>query len=79
LGEWVRLKSKYGESGVLKVKYTEKIRPYLLYTTFHYPESRINFLFGDEGDLETKTTRFKALPVQPLPLQRELERESRME
>ncbi|MEO1941600.1 MAG: molybdopterin-dependent oxidoreductase [Campylobacterales bacterium] len=69
LGEWVRLKSKYGESGVLRVKYTEKIRPYLLYTTFHYPESRINFLFGDEGDLETKTTRFKALVVEPIPVQ----------
>lgn len=71
LGGRIRLKSRYGESGVLEVKYSEKVRPFTLYATFHFPESGINFLFGEEGDRWTKTARFKSVEVEPIPIETE--------
>jgi formate dehydrogenase major subunit len=64
IGEYVKLKSKYGESGVLKVKFTKNVRPYTLFTTFHFAKSGINALFGDEHDHKVKTARFKAVEVE---------------
>ena len=68
IGEFVKLKSKYGESGKLKVKYTNSIRPYTLFTTFHFAKNKINFLFGDEADHKVKTARFKAIEVEVIPI-----------
>jgi len=68
LGEWVKLSSKYGETPPLPVKYSSKIRPYTLFTTFHFWESGINRLFGNEGDRWTKTARFKGIEVIPIPV-----------
>ena len=64
LGEYIKLKSKYGQSEKLKVKYTKSLRPYTLFTTFHFAKNRINFLFGDESDHKVKTARFKAVEVE---------------
>ncbi len=64
LGEYIKLKSKYGKSEKLKVKYTKSVRPYTLFTTFHFAKNRINFLFGDEADHKVKTARFKAVEVE---------------
>ena len=64
IGEFVKLKSKYGESGVLKVKFVDSVKPFTLYTTFHFVESGINYLFGSEGDEKVKTTRFKSVEVE---------------
>jgi len=64
----VKLKSHYGESSPLKVKFTDKVRPYTLYATFHFSKSKINFLFGDEADHKVKTARFKAVEVKIVPL-----------
>jgi len=62
--EFIKLKSIYGESGKLKVKFTKKVRPYTLYTTFHFAKNKINYLFGDEADHKVKTARFKAVEVE---------------
>ena len=64
----VKLKSKYGESGELKVKFTDSVRPYTLFTTFHFAKNKINFLFGDEADHKVKTARFKAIEVEIINL-----------
>jgi formate dehydrogenase major subunit len=64
----VKLKSKYGESGELKVKFTNSVRPYTLFTTFHFAKNKINFLFGDEADHKVKTARFKAIEVEIINL-----------
>ncbi len=58
------LRSQYGESAPLKLKESKTIKKGTLYTTFHFKESKINYLFGDEGDEITKTPRFKALKVE---------------
>ncbi len=63
IGEVVKLKSSYGESAPLKVKFTKTVRPYTLFTTFHFAKNKINYLFGDEADHKVKTARFKAVEV----------------
>jgi formate dehydrogenase major subunit len=64
IGEYVKLKSKHGESSPLKVKFTKTVRPYTLFTTFHFAKSNINALFGDEHDHKVKTARFKSVEVE---------------
>lgn len=66
IGEYVVLRSKYGQSGRLKVKFTDTVRPYTLYTTFHFAKNGINSLFGDEHDHKVKTARFKSVRVEVL-------------
>jgi formate dehydrogenase major subunit len=60
----VKLKSSYGESSELPFKITKTLKKGTLFTTFHHPESRINFLFGDERDELIATALFKSLPVE---------------
>ncbi len=61
--KYVSLVSKYGKSAPLKIKFTKSLRKGTLFTTFHHPESKINFLFVDEADEMTKTARFKSIKV----------------
>jgi len=69
LGEYIKLQSRYGESEKLKVKYTKSVRPYTLFTTFHFAKNKINFLFGDEVDHKVKTARFKAVEVEIISIE----------
>jgi len=57
------ISSKYGKSAALTPKESKAVKKGTLYTTFHFSESKINYLFGDEGDKITKTSRFKAVKV----------------
>jgi formate dehydrogenase major subunit len=59
----VTLRSRYGNSELLKIKISDKIKKGTLYTTFHHAKSKINFLFGDESDFLTKTAKFKSIKV----------------
>ncbi|HIP54161.1 MAG TPA: hypothetical protein EYH11_01665 [Sulfurimonas autotrophica] len=34
----------------LRVKFTNKVRPKTLYTTFHHADSKLNNIFGDKSD-----------------------------
>ncbi len=67
-GDRVILKSDYGESEALSVKYTDKIKPKTLFCTFHHAKSRINALFGDESDELIMTARFKSVKVEVIPV-----------
>ncbi len=67
-GDKVILKSEYGESEALTVKYTEKVKPKTLFCTFHHAKSRINALFGDECDELIMTARFKSVKVDVIPV-----------
>ncbi|WP_457642849.1 molybdopterin oxidoreductase family protein [Persephonella sp.] len=66
--EKVILKSQYGETDVLPVKYVSWLKKGTLYTTFHFAKSKINYLFGDEADIFVKTARFKSVKVQVIPV-----------
>jgi len=66
-GDKVILKTEYGETSVLNVKYTDKVKPRTLFITFHHARSRINAIFGDEMDELIMTARFKSLRVSVVP------------
>lgn len=68
LGARVIMRSKYGESEVLSVKYTDKVKSKTLFCTFHHSKSRINALFGDESDELIMTARFKSVKVELIPV-----------
>ncbi|HRF57280.1 MAG TPA: molybdopterin dinucleotide binding domain-containing protein, partial [Campylobacterales bacterium] len=61
LSKPIVLKSIYGESAPLRLKESKGIKKGTLFATFHFEESFINRLFGDESDSATKTPRFKAV------------------
>jgi formate dehydrogenase major subunit len=62
--ERVILKTEFGQSTPLKVKFTEKVKPKTLYTTFHHSSSKINTLFGDACDDIIMTAAFKSVKVE---------------
>jgi formate dehydrogenase major subunit len=72
LGSKVILKSEYGESEALTVKYTSKVKEKTLFITFHHAKSRINALFGDEADELIFTARFKSVKVDIIPVSDEV-------
>jgi len=57
------LKSKYGTTTPLKVKFVKTIKPQTLFCSFHHSKSNINYIFGDEADVNTKTALFKSIEV----------------
>jgi formate dehydrogenase major subunit len=67
-GDKVILKSEYGETEALSVRYTDKVKPKTLFCTFHHAKSRINALFGDESDELILTARFKSVKVDVVPV-----------
>ncbi len=60
----VILKTQYGQTSPLTVKFTKKIKPQTLFVSFHHAKSNINYIFGDESDINTKTALFKSLEVE---------------
>jgi formate dehydrogenase major subunit len=60
----VILKSPYGQTAPLKVKYVKTLKQGTLYTTFHHEKSKINYVFGDEADEKVMTARFKSVEVE---------------
>ena len=62
--EKVILKTEYGETNPLRVKFTDKVRPKTLYTTFHHADSKLNHIFGDKSDELIMTAAFKSLQVE---------------
>lgn len=67
-GDKVILRTPYGESEALSVRYTDKVKPRTLFCTFHHASSRINALFGDECDALVMTARFKSVKVDVIPV-----------
>lgn len=59
----VILKSQYGQTSALSIKFSKTIKKGTVFTTFHHAKSQINFVFGDEYDELIKTARFKSIKV----------------
>ena len=62
--EKVILKSEFGQTNPLTVKFTDKVRPKTLFSTFHHASSKINNLFGDKCDELILTAAFKSIKVE---------------
>ena len=65
--EKVILKTQYGETNPLTVKFVKTIKTQTLFSSFHHEKSHINYLFGDESDVNTKTALFKSVEVKVIP------------
>ncbi|MDD3342755.1 MAG: molybdopterin-dependent oxidoreductase [Sulfurospirillaceae bacterium] len=62
--EKVILKTQFGQSAPLSVKFTDKVQPKTLFCTFHHATSKINNLFGDRCDELILTAAFKSIKVE---------------
>ena len=62
--EKVILKTEFGETTPLTIKFTNKVQPKTLFTTFHHESSKINALFGDKCDEVILTAAFKSIKVE---------------
>ncbi len=62
--EKVILKTQYGQTNPIKVKFTEKVKPKTLYATFHYADTKLNNIFGDKSDELILTAAFKSIQVE---------------
>jgi len=62
--EYVILKTSHGETNPLKVKFVKTVKTKTLFCSFHHAKSHINYIFGDESDVNTKTALFKSLEVE---------------
>jgi len=62
--EKVILKTEFGQTNPLRVKFTDKVRPKTLYTTFHHEDSKLNNVFGDKSDVLIMTAAFKSIQVE---------------
>lgn len=67
-GERVILRTQYGQSEALDVKYSNTISERTLFCTFHHSQSKINALFGDTCDSFVMTAQFKSLKVDIIPV-----------
>ena len=67
LGNRVVLRSSYGQSGELPVKFVKGVKQGTLFVSFHHAKSKVNFLFGDEADDLVKTAKFKSVKVEVEP------------
>lgn len=59
----VILRSEYGVTTPLPIKFVKTVKPGTLYTSFHHAKSKINYIFGDECDELIMTARFKNVKV----------------
>lgn len=64
LTDKVILKTIHGQTAPLSVKFTNKLKPKTLFTTFHHARSKINNIFGDESDELILTAAFKSVKVE---------------
>lgn len=62
--EKVILKTEFGETTPLTIKFTNKVQSKTLFTTFHHESSKINALFGDKCDEVILTAAFKSIKVE---------------
>jgi len=60
--QFVRLFSARGEVK-LKAQISEKVKPGILYTTFHFPEDMVNNITSSESDSETLCPEYKVVAV----------------
>ena len=63
-GDQIIMRTQYGETAVLPVKYVKTMKKGTLFTTFHHAASKVNYIFGDEADELIMTAKFKSIRVE---------------
>ena len=62
-GDWVGIASRVGDT-VLRAQLTERVKPGVVYTTFHHPVSGANVITTDNSDWATNCPEYKVTAVQ---------------
>lgn len=62
-GDWVGISSRIGDT-VLRAKLSQRVRPGVIYTTFHHPVSGANVITTDNSDWATNCPEYKVTAVQ---------------
>jgi formate dehydrogenase major subunit len=62
-GDWVGIKSRIGNT-VLRADVTSRVKPGVVYTTFHHPVSGANVITTDNSDWATNCPEYKVTAVQ---------------
>ncbi|MGD9661254.1 MAG: formate dehydrogenase subunit alpha [Porticoccaceae bacterium] len=62
-GDWVGIQSRIGAT-VLHAKISQRVRPGVVYTTFHHPVSGANVITTDNADWATSCPEYKVTAVQ---------------
>jgi formate dehydrogenase major subunit len=62
-GDWVGIQSRVGNT-VLRARISERVRPGVVYTTFHHPLSGANVITTDNSDWATNCPEYKVTAVQ---------------
>jgi len=62
-GDWVGIESRVGQT-VLHAKVTTRVKPGVIYTTFHHPVSGANVITTDNSDWATNCPEYKVTAVQ---------------
>ena len=62
-GDWVGIKSRVGDT-VLRATVTDRVKPGVVYTTFHHPVSGANVITTDNSDWATNCPEYKVTAVQ---------------
>jgi formate dehydrogenase major subunit len=65
-GDWVRLKSRAGET-TLRAQLTDRVAAGVVYTTFHHPDTQANVITTDYSDWATNCPEYKVTAVQVSP------------
>jgi formate dehydrogenase major subunit len=62
-GDWAGLTSRAGEI-VLRAEITDRVRPGVVYTTFHFPDSGANVVTTENSDWATNCPEYKVTAVE---------------
>ena len=62
-GNWLGVSSRVGDT-VLRAQLTERVKPGVVYTTFHHPVSGANVITTDNSDWATNCPEYKVTAVQ---------------
>ncbi|MEI2687954.1 MAG: formate dehydrogenase subunit alpha [Cypionkella sp.] len=65
-GDYVRLASRSGDT-TLRATITDRVKPGVVYTTFHHPDTQANVITTDFSDWATNCPEYKVTAVQVSP------------
>jgi formate dehydrogenase major subunit len=65
-GDWVKLKSRTGET-TLHAVLTDRVAPGVVYTTFHHPDTQANVVTTEFSDWATNCPEYKVTAVEVSP------------
>jgi formate dehydrogenase major subunit len=74
-GDWVSVSSRYGNTR-LRARISERVSPGLVYTTFHFAQSKANAITSDLSDWATNCPEYKVTAVEVARVQAPVATES---